>query len=126
MKSRCTVMLMLVMLVIAISIQTTHGETSQEVSTQLFTKVNVHYTYVDVIYVLQFKGPSQPLTITISLDGFENLYASICEGVLSKSWVINVPSLNASSTYNVTIRALWLMKTQEGKYIINVPLNPST
>ncbi|RLF08369.1 MAG: hypothetical protein DRJ60_00530 [Thermoprotei archaeon] len=120
------VMLMLVMLIVIAPLSVAQGVPLQEVNVQVYTKIDVHYTYINATYTLQFKGPSEPLKVTISLEGFSNLYTSICNGNVSRSWVVNVPSLDGLSTYNVTIRALWLMNSQEGKYVIDVPLNPST
>jgi len=101
---------------------TARGE-DEPVNALIHVEVRVHHTYALVTYNIMLRGPATLRQINVSLPSWGNLYASVCEGDYSKSWVKSI-RLEPGETYNITIESLWLISVEGDKHVLRVPSNP--
>jgi len=101
---------------------TTQGE-DELTNALIYVEVKVYHTYALVTYSITLRGPATLRQINVSLPSWGNLYASVCEGNHSRSWVKSI-QLGPGETYNITIESLWLMSIEENKHVLRIPSNP--
>ncbi|MEM4577107.1 MAG: hypothetical protein QW701_06685 [Candidatus Nezhaarchaeales archaeon] len=123
-KGKATLAIVILALALLSAPQALAKGSLETTNVSLYVNIQVYYTYARASYVLQFKGPTSSHTTTIDVESMNNLYVSVCEGQYSKPWMINIPSLTPHEIYNVTIDTWWSMSVEEGKNVLNVPLNP--
>jgi len=101
---------------------TTRGE-DELTNALIYVEVKAYHTYALVTYNITLRGPATLRQINVSLPSWDNLYASVCEGIYSRSWVKSI-QLGPGETYNITIESLWLMSIEENKHVLRIPSNP--
>jgi len=95
----------------------------EPVNALLHVEVKVHYTHALVTYNITLRGPAALHQMNVSLPSWDNLYASVCGGDYSRSWIKDI-QLKPNETYSMIIESLWSMSVEGNRHVLRIPLNP--